>query len=224
MTKKNKSSSSMTRKGWVIWISLTIVASAWMFILGIFVGRGTAPVRFDIEKLQKELALLREAGIMKDLRRYKIDSGANNSKTELGFYETLKDDKGEAGLKADNLESKKKSLSEDTASGTKKTGISEKIKTEKVSRKSKSVSVNSTYLENKNFTIQVASLKDPKMADKMVAELKTKGYPVHRSIGEIPGKGTWYRVRVGYYKSKTEANRMLGRLKKDHVEGIVVNR
>ena len=155
MTKKNKSSSSMTRKGWVIWISLTIVASAWMFILGIFVGRGTAPVRFDIEKLQKELALLREAGIMKDLRRYKIDSGANNSKTELGFYETLKDDKGEAGLKADNLESKKKSLSEDTASGTKKTEISEKIKTEKVSRKSKSVSVNSTYLENKNFTIQV---------------------------------------------------------------------
>ena len=35
---------------------LTIVfISAWMFILGVFVGRGTAPVKFDIKKLSREL-------------------------------------------------------------------------------------------------------------------------------------------------------------------------
>ena len=88
---KTKKSSSLSRKGLIIWISLTFVASAWMFGLGIVVGRGTAPIRFDIEKLQKELALLRETGIMKELRKYKIGSGAGRHTTEMGFYETLKD-------------------------------------------------------------------------------------------------------------------------------------
>ena len=212
----------MTRKGWLIWIGLTIVASAWMFILGIVVGRGTAPVRFDIEKLQKELALLREAGIMKQLRRFKIDSRMGNNKTEMEFYETLKDDKQDAGLKDDNAEAPKKPVSKNTNSGTKKTKISKTIRTQRASKKSKSISANSTNLENKPFTIQVASLKNLKMADRMVAELKKKGYSARRSIGKIPGKGTWYRVRVGHYKNKTEANRMLERLKKDHMEGIIV--
>ncbi|UCD33400.1 MAG: SPOR domain-containing protein [Desulfobacterales bacterium] len=224
-SKKNKkSSSNLSRKGLLIWISLTFVASAWMFVLGILVGRGTAPIRFDIEKLQKELTLLRETGIMKELRKYKIDSGADRHTTEMGFYETLKDAKKEAEPTIDQREQPRKSLPKDTDAKTKKAGKSEKIKTEKLPKKKKVAPIHAKKSENKPLTIQVASLKDPKKADRMVADLKKKGYPAYRSIGKIPGKGVWYRVRVGSYKSKTEANSILGRLHKDNVKAIVVPR
>jgi len=36
-----------------------------MFILGVLVGRGTAPVQFDTQALQKELATLRDAMMKK---------------------------------------------------------------------------------------------------------------------------------------------------------------
>ena len=221
---KTKKSSSLSRKGLIIWISLTFVASAWMFVLGIVVGRGTAPIRFDIEKLQKELALLRETGIMKELRKYKIGSGADSHTTEMGFYETLKDAEKETELKVDKREQPSKPLPEDTDSETKKTAVSEKKKTEKVPKKSNAISVHSKISEKKPLTVQIASLKDSKKADRMVAELKKKGFPAYRSMGKIPGRGIWYRVRIGYYKNKTEAKAMLGRLDKDQMKGIVVER
>jgi cell division septation protein DedD len=74
------------------------------------------------------------------------------------------------------------------------------------------------------FTIQVASLKDPGIADNTVSRLIKKGYPAYRSIGKIPGKGIWYRVRVGNFRSKSEAGLMLKRLKKEQIEAIVVPR
>ena len=70
----------------------------------------------------------------------------------------------------------------------------------------------------------MASLRDPKAADRMVAELKKKGFPAYRRMAKIAGKGTWYRVRVGAYTSKQEAGRTLGRLNKSQVKGMVVLR
>jgi hypothetical protein len=67
LPKKRKSSSS--RKGLAIWICLIFFVAAWMFILGIFVGRGTAPLQFDIKKLQNELAALKEDVVKKELKR-----------------------------------------------------------------------------------------------------------------------------------------------------------
>ena len=58
-TKKKNTPSPQKRKGLVLQIGLIFFVSIWMFILGVFVGRGTAPVQFDIEELQKELAALK---------------------------------------------------------------------------------------------------------------------------------------------------------------------
>ena len=62
----------MTNKGRTLWISLFIFGCGWMFVLGILIGRGIAPVQFDIEKLQKELASLKEAVIKKEELRFKM--------------------------------------------------------------------------------------------------------------------------------------------------------
>jgi hypothetical protein len=37
-----------------------------MFVLGVMVGRGTAPVHFDTQALQEELAALRDAMMKKE--------------------------------------------------------------------------------------------------------------------------------------------------------------
>ncbi len=231
---KKKSSKKQTRKGLIPWIGLTLFVCAWMFVLGILVGREMVPVKFDIEKLQNDLAALKEAVIKKELDQYKIDSSTDDSKTKMGFYETLKKTGGEARLKNDTIERQKKSEPKKTASlqkkksepkktaslqkkkmPTQKTGPAPKVKTSD----SKKASPN-----NNKFTIQVASLKDSGVADKLVSRLKKGGYPAYRSIGKIPGKGIWYRVRVGYFNSRSEAGSTFKRLKKEKLDAIIVQR
>ncbi len=221
LSKKRKSSS---RKGLTLWIFLIFFVSAWMFILGILVGRGTAPVQFDIEKLQNELAALKEDDVKEELERFKIDSNAADNKTEMNFYEELKVTKNEDSLNIDTSEQKKEPLPENTVSESKKIGPSEEALSVKAHQESKPEIISKTDITNKNLTIQVASFKDPNVADKMVEELKKKGYPAYRSMGKIPGKGIWYRVRIGYFSSKSEAGSMLKLIKKDRLDAILVRR
>jgi hypothetical protein len=47
------------------WLIIFCFVSVWIFFLGILVGRGMAPVQFDMHALQKELADLRIALIKK---------------------------------------------------------------------------------------------------------------------------------------------------------------
>jgi cell division septation protein DedD len=58
----------------------------------------------------------------------------------------------------------------------------------------------------------------------MVAKLKKRGYPAYRSIGKIPDKGIWYRVRVGYFKTRAEARGTVKQLKNEKIEAIIVQR
>jgi len=195
-----------------------------MFILGILVGRGTAPVRFDIEKLQNELAALKEAVVKKEMERFKIDSNSTNNKTEMNFYEELKVTGDEDSLDIDTSEQKTETLPENIVSEAKKIGPSEEALSVKAHQESEPATISKTDKINKNLTIQVASFKDPSVADKMVAELKKKGYPAYRSIGKIPERGIWFRVRIGYFSSKSQADSMLKMLKKDRMKPILVRR
>ena len=210
---KKETSSSLSFKGMALWICVTLFASAWMFVLGIFVGRGTAPVKFDIEKLQKELAALKETSLNNELRRYNIDPDSENNKTEMRFYETLKETKKEKSTDSIKSESKRTSLPKKKVSKTKKTESSKKP-----------APLPKTPKGEGSLTIQVAALKDSAVADKLVVKLNKKGYPAYRIIGKIPGRGIWYRVRVGFFKNKTEASSTLSKLKKDKLKPILVQR
>ena len=229
---KKESSNKQTRKGRLLWVGLTLFVSAWMFVLGILVGRELVPVRFDIEKLQNELAALKETVIKKELDQYKIDSDTDDSKTKMGFYETLKKTGGEAGLKNDTIERQQKTEPKKIASlkekkmPTQETVPAPEVKTsdlKKASQNSPPADARQERAGNK-FTIQVSSLKDSAIADKLVSRLKKGGYPAYRSIGKVPGKGIWYRVRVGNFNNRFEAGPMLQRLKKEKIDAIIVQR
>jgi len=241
---KMESSKKQSRRGQILWIGLTLFVCAWMFVLGILVGREMVPVKFDIEKLQNELAALKEAVIKKELDQYKIDSNTDDSKTKMGFYETLKKTGDEARLKNDTINHQKKSEPKKNASlqnkkmPTRKTGPEPKENTLDLKKgtQNNSPAVASSPAsqarqgsqgherEGNKFTIQIASLKDSGIADKLVDRLKKGGFPAYRSIGKVPGKGIWYRVRVGYFNSRSEAGPTFNRLKKEKIDGIIVQR
>jgi cell division protein FtsN len=200
------------------WIFLIIFFSAWMFVLGVLVGRDTVPVKFDIEKLQKELVALKEAVIKKEQKLFKIDSNGFRNKTDFGFYEELKETKKYNHSDADiSSKQETKDLFQDTALNVKKNLVANNAKASKAKQKDKKET-------NKSITIQVASFKDSKDADEMVAKLKKKGYPAYRISSNIPEKGIWHRVRIGYFKDKAEAGSTLNQLKKEKFKAFLVNR
>jgi cell division septation protein DedD len=224
---KAKKSFELKQHGTTIWIGMIVFSSAWMFVLGIFVGRGTAPVKFDIEKLQKELIALKETVIKEEQKRFKLYLEAAQKKTNLGFYEALKETKSGAGLQTEIPKQTKKRASKKvvtkriTPKSTQKPR-SQKTAAAKETSDDKIADSGKTEDSEKNLTIQIASLREVKSADELVAKLKKRGYRAYRTIGKIPGKGVWYRVRVGYYKNKVDAESTLKQLKRDKLAAYLV--
>ena len=68
-------------------------------------------------------------------------------------------------------------------------------------------SVKPTPASNGRYTVQIASFPEQGAAAEMENMLKQKTYPAYVQKTEIPGKGTWYRVRVGKFETKGEAQK-----------------
>lgn len=73
------------------------------------------------------------------------------------------------------------------------------------------------------FSIQVGSYQSVEEANSVVSRWKEKGYSTFLSIGQIPEKGTWYRVRIGGFPTREEAETFLDKFKtKEGIAGLVV--
>ena len=57
----------------------------------------------------------------------------------------------------------------------------------------------------------------------MVKKLKGRGYPAYKTIAMVPGKGIWFRIRVGRYSSRDAAADIVGKLKKEGYRPILVD-
>jgi hypothetical protein len=55
------------------------------------------------------------------------------------------------------------------------------------------------------YTVNVASFRDKRNTDRLMRELEEKGYEVFIERATIPQKGVWYRVAVGRFPSRREA-------------------
>jgi cell division septation protein DedD len=232
-----KPSVVLSRRAVTGWVCVIFVVCAWMFFIGVLVGRDQAPVKFDIDGIQKKLAASRENLRKKELLRTKGKTEVAKDKTKLDFYEALKDNREDIQIgtktlaapvpkKIDPLPEKKspeKKSRENTKRLAKK---SETAKTppSKPSPKPQADTKRKKRTSDKEYTIQVASVKKVRDADRLVADLKKRGFRAYRAIGKIPGKGIWYRVRVGAYSSKTAAGRTLNKLKKAGMKPIVIER
>ena len=257
MRKKNKRKEPEFKKPFFVlsrrkiagWVVLIFFLCAWMFILGILVGRGTAPVKFDIAALEKKISPSEE------------DDGSDQGKApapekpvtvkdkiKLEFYEALKENKLEPDVptlqkpeagngkieapaeKTVPRESKNETAPKPAPSESASQKAEEKkpepaagSQVKKPAPKKESVAaVARTNATGPVYTIQAASVRDAKDADRLIQKLKKGGYPAYRAIGKIPGKGIWFRVRIGEYKSKSEAQSVMKKLEKDGLKPILV--
>jgi len=225
-----------------------ILISAWMFGLGVLVGRGTAPVKFDINKLSREIKELREADIKKQMAPVEVVTDEEKTKTTLGFYEELKKSEPapvtppkprKPATSPQEKQKNKTTTAAKTAPAANKepvppspSNVKEKTVVKPPQKKPKSQTTSAAVntvrptddatTDSAGVTIQVASLKELSDADALVKKLKGKGYPAYKTIAIVPDKGIWFRIRVGKYSSRGATTAMVGRLKKDGFRPIVV--
>jgi cell division septation protein DedD len=257
MRKKNKRKEPEFKKPFIVmtrrkiagWVFVIFFLCAWMFVLGILVGRGTAPVKFDIAAIEKKIEQSKknDPGKPGKIPAQK-DSASLKDKTKLEFYEALKENSEDTKVPA--LQQPKiikqkiekpaeKAVSPKPPETTPKKPTSGKAVSQKAGAqksqpvktsqkdaptKQKVAAVKKTSTTGPIYTIQAASVKNATDADRLIEKLKKSGYPAYRAIGKVPGKGIWFRVRIGEYNSKIEARRTLDKLKKSGLKPILVKK
>ena len=255
MRKKNKRKEPEFKKPFIVltrrkiagWVFVIFFLCAWMFVLGILVGRGTAPVKFDIATIEKKIEASKkdDPGKPGKMPAHK-DSATLKDKTKLEFYEALKENSEDTKVPA--LQQPKiikqkiekpapEAVSPKPQETTPQKPTSEKAVSQKAGAqkaqavktsqkdapaKQKVAAVKNTSATGPIYTIQAASVKNAKDADRLIEKLKKSGYPAYRTIGKVQGKGIWFRVRIGEYKSKSEALGVIKNLKKDGHKPILV--
>lgn len=197
--------------------------AVWMFILGMLVGRGTAPVEFDTQALQKELAALRDSMAKKERDLIEKAMRGGDEKDVVDFYEDLKKDRPDTTVQA-RVQSG--SGSGQTGGAAHKTPVAslkkKKARGAKPAAQARSKKQKPAAAQQGKLTIQVASLRDADAAKRIIANLKKEGYPAYLSKHAAAGKKPWYRVRVGHYPSRQQAGKDLARLKKNQNAPILV--
>ncbi len=205
-----------------------LLISAWMFVLGVLVGRQTAPIRFDLGGLDAELATLQEKEQQQQKARMKIDPQTADPKTDLEFYEELKKSRQRPESQVRQPAPKPKAAGKSSPEAVKKPPVKPAPADSQRTRKAPAAATQSgpaadTESESVSLTVQAASLKNPEDADKLVSRLKKNGYPAYKTIAVVAEKGIWFRVRVGWFSSREEADRTLKQLKKDGFDPFIVS-
>ncbi|HET9299294.1 MAG TPA: SPOR domain-containing protein [Candidatus Polarisedimenticolaceae bacterium] len=65
------------------------------------------------------------------------------------------------------------------------------------------------------FTLQLGASPTRDDAERQASRLREKGYAPYIVAAEVPGKGTWYRVRMGSFPNKEAATRYLQDFKRE---------
>jgi cell division septation protein DedD len=218
-----------TRNARALWITAMVFVSGWMFFLGVLVGRETAPIRYDVRALKERLAEAKAALFKSEVKRFKIPAGSQEDPMDLSFYDALKESAETPVEKrrkpaVQKFRMSKKPAATPSAFETPSPSVPE---TKKIQREGKPAGSSSGRLSEapeKRLTLQVAAVPDPDDAGRLVADLKKRGYPAYSEAVMIPGKGVWYRVRIGSFTSRKGASVMLRQLKKERFQPIIVNR
>lgn len=241
-TQKRKPVWQLSRRGLYGNIVLITIACAWTFFLGVLVGRGTAPIRFDMEKLDQDLHALQEKVQQHQARQLQTYSAAVENKSDLDFYEDLKESGENLGIDPNLTRNPPQpTIAPNPAPGTetrasaapvgipvikRMSGLQPKKKAvvQKPSPQRVTAAPKPPTAVSGSLTLQVASLRDAKTADAMVARLRKEGYHVTQKGVTIPGQGIWYRVQVGRFRDRQQAARTMRALESKGLKPILVSR
>ena len=204
----------LSRLALASWCFALLVALLWMFVLGVFVGKGITPANINLAEIKKRMV---DEGVWPGSGKGGQQEGSartTNTKrkiplNDLEFYEKLAQKK-KARLQESTPE--KIAVKDEPAAAE----VSPKAVAPQAQSKSVAQQTAEVPKEEKpskgNFTVQLASFKDQNSAKKFAARFKDlQPKPTVRTV-DLPGKGRWYRVQVGQLSSRDEASALADRL------------
>ncbi len=242
VSKKEPSGIKISPKGKLMWGALIVFIAGWMFVLGIIVGRGMAPVNLEVGKLEKELADLKAK--MLDQEKAEVEAQLSGKKSHLpvlGYPEALISSKKQEPFKSlpqhppekarkvpepekapEKAPTKMPATEPKPAPKPKPAPAIKPVAAAKPKEAPHPKPAVRTAPQKGHFTIQVAAVQETQSAEKLVARLRKQGYQAYQLRSDVAGKGVWYRVRVGAFEDRSTADRMLAKLKADNFGGMVV--
>jgi cell division protein FtsN len=72
------------------------------------------------------------------------------------------------------------------------------------------------------YSVQVGSFRTAEQAETLRQRLAQKGYDVRVRLSMVPGRGAWYRVRVGRFSNRAAAEEMARRLSSQERRSVLV--
>jgi cell division septation protein DedD len=193
-----------------LWGIFLFFLFAWVFVLGISVGRGSLPtVVTDISSYIKKVIGEPAETILRPSKSYDVKSSKKpEPDPKLAFYEKL-------SVKKDEVKNKW----EPTDSLPRKAKVAQKVfpNRKKGKRAETSNTQSDQWIDGARYTVQLASLSDGDKAEKMSKRLLDQGYPAYFYEVKVKGK-TYYRVRCGKFMSKEDARNYVEKLARE--EGI----
>ena len=182
-----------------------VLASVVIFFLGMFIGKSIEERKIA----EKEEPLVRipvkpEAGA--------ASGAAAQKRAEVTFNDA--ESKAPAAVVQDKSPPEKppEKIAAAEAPAPKGEKIAEKIAAAAAPKKSEAVANAEATDQGKIWRAQVNAFPDERSAKLLVDRLKNKGYNAY--VSEAPNRGrTWYRVSVGRYNSRDEAEKIVEALK-----------
>lgn len=259
-------------------LAASIVVLACFFVLGVLVGRGSAPVSFDIDGLRNQLVTassaiseriaqikggesevsfyddlgLADADItISDPRSYRpeysvapqgpvaAEESAVTTEDGEGQEETIA---AEETYDGKTLEPKVKpktdfsgylALQQPGASGVQtrpaaqpqpQPAVQERqppVQQQPERKPESAAVVAGSEVPKGSFSVQVAALRNEADAKKFLQSLGQKGFS-GRVEKTVVGEGTWYRIRIGVYKTRAQAEEDLQRLVKAGIKSPMI--
>ena len=214
----------LSRKALIGWLVAIFIACGWMFALGVLVGRDQAPIKFDVDSLEKKITKLRQQESVTVNSGNSKKKGVPREKNQLDFYEALPENREDT--KIPKKPKPKPEPPAKTARSSKSTAGSESSDKKNPLPEGKSgkgqPKMKTPDLPKGAYTIQAASVRNKPDADRLVRKLAKKGFPAYLLTSRIEGKGTWHRVRIGTYPSKDKAQPVLSELRRTGMKPILV--
>ena len=215
---------ALSRKAVAGWVVVVFIISAWMFGMGVMVGRGTAPVSFDMDQLKRTLESLQKSAQQAPRSGPRPEASEMKSKTDLGFYDSLPKNREDSEMP--NLPKPPPASAKPEPPAQKPAESAAPPKTEKptaaVPAPAAPPPAPASAAPGKPLTVQIAAVKSEEEARRLLEKLRQKGYGAYVEPIAIPDKGTWYRVRMGEFPSKEFARSTVDRLQKDGFKPDVV--
>jgi cell division protein FtsN len=210
----------LSRKAVAGWVVVVFIISAWMFGVGVMVGRGTAPIGFDLDQLKRSIESLQKAAPQATKSGPRPQPSEMKNKTDLGFYESLPKSREDAEVPT--LAPAAPAARPESGS-SKPAEAAANAKAEKPApAPTASPAAVPPTAPGRPLTVQIAAVKSETEARQLSERLRQRGYAPYVEPIAIPDKGTWYRVRMGEFPSKEFARSTMERLQKDGFTPAVV--